>query len=262
MNWHRVIAVMQKYWYNSRRDVFRIFDIFWWPTFELFIWGLLSVYIQKASANNVNLMSMLIGAVVLWVFFDRSSRDISIAMMDDIWNKNLVNMFSTPLRIGEYVVGIMLIAAIKLLISAVFMGLLAAFLYGFNILEFGWYLVPSIIGLTVMGWSISLFIQSIILRFGHTVEVVIWAAAVLVQPFSCVFYPLTTLPVWAQKIALFLPSTYLFENMRSVLFGQPISREQIFVSFGLNIVYLLLSVAFFYKTFRHAKIHGLLVHYY
>lgn len=262
MNWKRVKAIVCKYIYVSQRDIFRIFDVFWWPTFQLFIWGLFSVYLQKASENSLNLISILLGAVILWMFFDRSSRDISIAIMDDLWNKNFVNLFSTPLSIAEYLTGIILVAIVKLALSAVIMAILAYVFYSFQIMRLGWYLIPAVFGLTIMGWTVSLLIQSIILRFGRNVEVFIWAAAILVQPFSCVFYPLTTLPSWAQKVALFLPSTYLFENMRNILFDRSISIEQLVFSLGLTVVYFACSIAFFYQTFNYAKNKGLLVKYY
>lgn len=262
MNWARVGAIIHKQLVNSRRDIFRIFDIFWWPTFQLFIWGLFSQYLQKASVNGLNLVSVLVGGVILWTFFDRSSRDISMAIMDEVWNRNLVNLFSTPLTAAEYIMGVVIVAVIKLIVSAIFMILLATVFYGFHVNLFGWYIAPVAVGLVVMGWSVSLFIQAAILRFGHTVEVFIWATAVLLQPFSCVFYPVTALPFWAQKIALLLPSAYLFENMRQLLAGHQVSSEQLAISFGLNGVYFLVSLWVFYQSFHYAKDQGLLVKYY
>ena len=83
MNWTRVGAVMLKTWHNSKRDVFRIFDIFWWPAFELFIWGIFSIFLSRTSTSGVNIVTLLLGAIILWTFFDRSSRDISISMIED-----------------------------------------------------------------------------------------------------------------------------------------------------------------------------------
>lgn len=256
MNRIRIAAIMQKSWYNAKRDIFRIFDIFYWPAFELFIWGLFSLFIAKTSSSGVNIISLLLGGIILWTFFDRASRDISIALIDELWNRNFVNLFSTPLAVGEYLVGVGIVAVIKLIISILFMFFLANVLYGFRVSSIGFYVIPAAIGLTVFGWSLSLVVQSCILRFGHTVEVFIWAIAVMVQPFSCVFYPLSTLPGWAQHIALLLPSTYLFENMRQNMMGNGYNWQQLAISFGLNIMYFLLSVWFFYQSFAHGKESG------
>jgi ABC-2 type transport system permease protein len=259
MNTVRITAIMIKSLYNLRRDVFRIFDIFYWPAFELFLWGLFSMFIAKTSTSGINIINILLGAVILWTFFDRASRDISIAMIDELWNRNFVNLFSTPLTVSEYLVGVTIISTIKLILSIVFMFFLAKVIYGFNIGAFGFYFIPAAIGLTVFGWSLSLIVQGFILRFGHTVEVFIWAVATLFQPLSCVFYPLSTLPQWAQSIAVCLPSTYLFENMRHAMSGLSVDWNQLAISFGLNILYLILSMIFFSRSFAQAKRSGNLI---
>jgi ABC-2 type transport system permease protein len=259
MNLNRIQGVLYKQWLTNKRDIFRIFDVFWWPAFQLFVWGLFSVYLNStANAGKVNLVTLLLGAVILWTFFDRSSRDISIAFIDELWNRNFINLFSSPLKVSEYLVGVVIVAFVKLIISAVFMFFLSAVFYNVDIFKFGWSFIPLATGLVIMGWSISIIVQSCILKFGHTVEVFIWAAAVLVQPFSCVFYPLSSLPTWAQKIALCLPSTYLFENFRLNLMSQKIDLTGLFISYGINIVYFMISLWIFYRSYDDAKNRGFL----
>lgn len=259
MKLQRVKGVLYKQWLSNKRDVFRIFDIFWWPTFQLFVWGLFSVYLNSnANSGKLNLVNMLLGAVILWTFFDRSSRDISISFIDELWNRNFINLFSTPLRLSEYLLGVIIVAVIKLIVSALFMFILAAVFYNLSIFSFGWIFIPAACGLILMGWTISFIVQSFILKFGHTVEVFIWAAAVLVQPFSCVFYPLSVLPGWAQKVALALPSTYLFENVRSSLIRGTVDIKGLAFSYALNLIYFVISVWFFYRAYDDAKNRGYL----
>ncbi|OGG08851.1 hypothetical protein A2154_02120 [Candidatus Gottesmanbacteria bacterium RBG_16_43_7] len=259
MNIYRIRGVIYKQWLTNKRDIFRIFDVFWWPAFQLFTWGLFSSYIESSKqAGSINFITLLLGGVILWTFFDRSSRDISLAFIDELWQRNFVNLFSSPLRVSEYLTGIIIVAIVKLIISAMFLFFLASVLYHFQIFRFGWYFIPAVSGLIMLGWSISLVVQGFILKFGHTVEVFIWAAAVLLQPFSCVFYPVATLPVWAQKVALFLPSTYLFENMRLYLTDGIVQWQDLWLSFGLNGLYLVGSILFFYRAYFDAKRRGYL----
>ena len=42
----------------------------------------------------------------------------------------------------------------------------------------------------------------------------------LLAPFSCIYYPLETLPVWMQNIAQYLSTTYVFEGMRALILGE------------------------------------------
>lgn len=46
----------------------------------------------------------------------------------------------------------------------------------------------------------------------------------LLQPFSCVFYPLESLPRWAQGIAGLLPGTYAFDWGQRCLSGCSVGR--------------------------------------
>ena len=253
MNVMRVRAITQKFWYSTRRDIFRLSDIFFWPVIELFIWGIFSVFLAKSQVNGVNLVTMLLGGVILWSFFNRASKDISLVMIDELWARNFINLFSTPLTMGEYVVGAITIGFFKLLVSITLMFFLAYIFYGFHISSIGFFVIPSAIGITVFGWTLSILVQSCFLRYGHTVEVFIWAVAALVQPFSCIFYPISALPGWAQSVARLLPTTYFFENMRSVMMGNGVHWTQIALAYGLNIVYLSLSILFLSRSFAHAR---------
>jgi ABC-2 type transport system permease protein len=259
MNIKRIEAIVQKSWYSTQRDVFRIFDIFFWPVIELFVWGIFSVFIAKTATDSVNLVTMLLGGVVLWTFFNRASKDISLAMIDEMWSRNFINLFSTPLLISEYIVGVIIVGLTKLLVSIIFMFFLAYLLYGFQISSIGLYIIPSALGLTVFGWTLSIFVQACFLRYGHTVEVLIWAMASLVQPFSCIFYPLSALPQWAQYIARLLPTTYFFENMRATMTGSTVHIGELIVASGLTVFYLILALFFLYRSFDHAKQTGSLV---
>jgi ABC-2 type transport system permease protein len=61
-----------------------------------------------------------------------------------------------------------------------------------------------------------------------------------------------------QIIAQAIPATYVFEGMRQVLRGEPMSYYQLVMAFALNIVYLLLAGLFFNHMFNQAREKGLL----
>lgn len=258
MNLMRVWAIVVKFWFDTKRDMFRLFDVFWWPAFNLFVWGLLSTYLTQLSNGSVNFVLLFLAGTIFWSFFDRASRDISRSMVEELWSRNLPNLFSTPLTLTEYIAGVLIVAFIKLVIGSAFLLVLAKIFYGFQVSTMGWSVLGIMAGLMIFGWSVSFLIQAFVLRYGHTVEVFIWAVTVLLQPFSCVFYPLSALPAWAQWVARGFPSMYLFEQMRAIISGTPVHPGDIFISMALNVTYLILSVIFFYRTFRHAKANGLL----
>jgi ABC-2 type transport system permease protein len=82
---------------------------------------------------------------------------------------------------------------------------------------------------------------------------------VLIQPFSAVFYPVSALPQALQYIAYALPSTYVFEGMRAVIATGTLQLSTLFISLGLNAVYLVLVTWFFYAMFKKVKEKGLLL---
>ena len=258
MNGARIGAIILKFWFDTKRDLFRLFDIFWWPAFNLFVWGLLSSYLTRVANGSINFVLLFLAGTIFWSFFDRATRDISRSMVEEQWNRNLPNIFSTPLTLTEYVVGVLAVGTIKLFVGGAFLLILATVFYGFEMGALGWFLFPAMVGLMMFGWSVSFVMQAMVLRYGHTVEVFIWAVTVLLQPFSAVFYPVNVLPSWAQVVARLLPPTYLFEAMRAVITGAPVEPGAMVVSFSLNALYLALSVAYFYRTFHYAKLHGLL----
>jgi ABC-2 type transport system permease protein len=130
--------------------------------------------------------------------------------------------------------------------------LTAIVLYKFNIFSLGWYLIPGLINLILVGWWVGFIINGLILRFGNRVESFAWAFIFVIYPFSAIFYPVNILPVWAQVIAGILPTSYVFENMRNVVFYSTFDPGQILLSLALNILYLCLALLFLHKMFTQA----------
>ena len=47
----RVYAIVLRYLYGIPSDVPRLFDIFFWPLVDLFVWGFLTVYLAQARGG-------------------------------------------------------------------------------------------------------------------------------------------------------------------------------------------------------------------
>ncbi len=46
--------------------------------------------------------------VFLWDFFIRIMQGVTMAFFEDVWSRNFLNIFATPLLISEYVAGLVL----------------------------------------------------------------------------------------------------------------------------------------------------------
>ena len=258
MKWYRIEALLLKYTYITKNRVDRLFDIFYWPIIDLFVWGFASFYIKALS--DVNILSMLLGGIILWVFVWRSSQDIATFVLEDFWARNLYNLFSSPIKLSEHVLSIIIFAFLRGLATFSVLVILSWFMYQFTIFKLPlFFLAFAVFIISMVGWSLGLFITSLILRFGQRIQVLAWSSVWLIQPFSCVFYPLAVLPGWAQSIAKFLPTTYVFENMRNFfLDGSTINYSQMWYSFGLSIILMGVAATLLYSSFKKAKQTGLL----
>ncbi|MBI3232118.1 MAG: hypothetical protein HYZ51_03520 [Candidatus Doudnabacteria bacterium] len=79
----------------------------------------------------------------------------------------------------------------------------------------------------------------------------------VIAPFSVVYYPLAVLPGWAQKIALIVPSSYVFEGARQVLIQGELDWRKVIVALSLNVLYLALALAFFKSSFKKVLDRGI-----
>ena len=137
--------------------------------------------------------------------------------------------------------------------------LLAIPFFGVSVFDMGMPLALFFFNLVLTGWAISQFVTAILIRYGLGAESLSWVLPFLIAPFSCIYYPLSTLPEWMRRIAEFLPTTYVFEGMRALLLDGVWRKDLLLQAFGLNLVYLTIGVVTFLFSFRIARKHGLLL---
>ncbi|MEK7106054.1 MAG: ABC transporter permease, partial [Patescibacteria group bacterium] len=157
----------------------------------------------------------------------------------------------------ELMISFLVFGFIKTIISVSFSASLSYLLYGYNVFDFGLYLIPFSLSLLMTGWAFGFIIAGFIIRFGTRIQTMAWAGAALLSPFSAAFYPISALPSWAQTIAKAIPASYIFEEMRSLLFTGKVEIDKLILSFALNIIYLIISMSFFIFMFRKSKQHGI-----
>ncbi len=236
----------------------RVADLFYWPLLDLLFFGFLSLYLTRREGTPI-LLGLFLGALILWDIFFRVQQGISVSFLMELWTRNFLNLFVTPLTVLEFLVALMLWGLIKISITMTLMTALAFLLYHFNLFTLGFSLVPLIAGLVVFAWAVGIVVIAIILRYGQGAEVLAWGMAFFFQPFGAVFYPLALYPPWLGKILVFMPLPHFFEGMRTVLAGQPLPVADLLWGFGLDALYLAGAFAFFGYMFSLAMRRGLLL---
>lgn len=249
MKKHRIFGVLLRYIYNFRRSYDSLTDAFYWPLLDLLLWGLTSTYIQKTSGNT-NIILIMISGIVFWIIFWRAQYEITIGFLYELWNKNLVNLFVSPLKFSEWVTAWILMGIIKATASFFFACLLAFLLYKTNLFLYGFSMIPFALVLLMSGWWIGFFIAGILMRFGVKIQTIAWSVPWIFAPFSAIYYPVTILPEWAQYISKALPMSYVFEGMREVMTTGHLDFSKIVTATILNIAYLTLAIIFLKTGFN------------
>ncbi|OGP14510.1 MAG: hypothetical protein A3I75_00875 [Deltaproteobacteria bacterium RIFCSPLOWO2_02_FULL_50_16] len=257
-SWSHIFAMFMRYSYLHKRSIPRAFEIAFWPVMELLVWGFVSLYIQQVAHGALSkIIVFLINAMIFWDILYRSQQAIALSFVQDVWTQNIINILVTPLRIWEWIVAAFIYGFVKILIILIILSVLALGLYNFNLIETqGLYLIPMSLNLLLFGGSVGLITSSLILRWGLAAEALIWGVPFLLQPISAVFYPLSILPPWLQVIAMGLPSTYIFEGMRTIVKEGSLSLDYLLLPFFLNIFYFIVSALIFLWMYRQAQIHG------
>lgn len=257
MRLYRINALLLKYYYITINRVDRIFDIAYWPVIDLFIWGFTGFYIQQLS--DINVLSLLLGGIILWIFVWRSSQDIAVFVLEDFWSRNLYHLFTSPVKLSEHMSSIVIIGFLRSLATFLIMWPVAALFYSFNILKLSPLLIAlSIFLLTLFGWAMGLFITAFIFRYGQRIQVLAWSVTFVLQPFACIFYPLASLPQWAQKIAVIIPPTHVFEALRASISKTPINYAGLFYAFVIDVILFVAMAYFLELSFKKSKQTGLL----
>lgn len=255
MNVKRIQGVFLRYFYDLYKGYHFLADLFYWPFVDIILWGLTSIWIQSQH-NNTLIPMILMTALIFWQIARRGSMDISSSLLLEFWNRNLVNLFSTPLRVSEWVFGVILLGLVKLCITIGFGAVVVYLLYSLNIFAVGWAFLPFTISLVIFGWAIGFLAASAIIYFGHQMEALAWMIAFVFAPFSAVFYPVDVLPAWAQVIAWTIPTTYIFEGMRAILNTGTFSAHFFWISLALDAVYLSLALLLFKTMFEKSRSKG------
>jgi ABC-2 type transport system permease protein len=221
MSWRRIRAVVKRHAWVLWRSPHRWFDVVVWPVVDTLLFGSLGVLMARQAGAPSTAAAGLLAGITLFHVVYQSEISVAVGFLEETWSRQLLNLMVTPLREIEYVAGVALFGLVKLAIGMVVVCLTAWFAYAFAITSIGWGLLPIAALLLLIGWTISLFVIGLVLRFGPGAEVLAWGIMFVVMPLSGIFYPADALPGALQPVARVLPTTHLFAAARQLIDGQP-----------------------------------------
>jgi ABC-2 type transport system permease protein len=255
----RVAAMMLRYWYLLRSSWPRLIELVYWPTVQMITWGFLQYYIGQNAGFFARAGGTFIGAVLLWDILFRGQLGFSISFMEEMWARNIGNLMMSPLRPMEFVTALMVMSLVRLAIGVIPVTVLAVAFFGFNLYGLGFALVAFFLNLMLTSWAVGIFVTGLVLRNGLGAENLAWSIMFLFMPLTCVYYPVTTLPVWLQPVAWALPPTYVFEGMRALLIQNVFRGDLMLDALALNTVLFSGGVIAFLALLQSARRHGSLM---
>ena len=259
MNLSRVAGLTLRYFYLYRSSLPRLLEQLYWPVVDLLVWGFLTIYLRRFAGELPDFLAYFLGGLILWDILFRSQVGVSVAYLEEVWSRNLLNLFVSPLTTREFLASAMTIAIMRVAFTATVTLVIAWGFYGFNAFVMGAWIWTFMGSLILMGWSLGFFISALIMRFGQGAESLAWGLIFLVQPVAAVFYPVAVLPKALQHVSQYIPAAHVFEGMRQVLDGAGPPLHHLAWAYGLNAIYLAGSLVFFYAMLAEAKREGRLL---
>jgi len=252
----QVNAFFFKIWLITRKRVFHLFEILFWPAIGLVSVGMLTRFL-RLDANMVAFI--LIGVIALSVV-QIGQLDISYVILYSIWNKSLKQELAAPVNIFHLIVGTWLMGVIHSLLVLVILAGFSAGTFGFRFLDhgllpIGWFFG----GLLLTSAAVGIAVCALAFRFGGRAHVGANSIVSVLVLLSGIYYPVEVLPAALRVVSACIPVTYFLEYFRS-FYGFPVSSPHGLVTgYALAIFYLAAATATLLWAVHHSKKSGILL---
>src|SRR4029078_11042681 len=170
----------------------RIAELTYWPVMQMLTWGLLSQVLMRNSTFVAQAFGVLIAAVLLWDVLFRGNVGVAVSFLEEMWSRNLGQLFASPLRPWEWAVALVLVGLIRVVIGIVPAALLCIPLYHYSVFDMGLPLLAFFANLMAFGAAGGVAVSAIVLRYGMGAENLAWVAIFVIAPLTGVYYPIST----------------------------------------------------------------------
>jgi ABC-2 type transport system permease protein len=259
MSYTRITALMLRYIYLLRSSWPRLLEIIFWPTMQLITWGFISQHLISESEWYKKAPALLLTAVLLWDILFRSHINFALSFLEELWSRNLANLFVSPLRPHEMLVSLTVISLLRTMVGVIPACFIALPMFNLDIFGLGAPLILFYLNLVFFGWCTGICVVAILIRFGVAAESLAWLSIFLIAPLMAVYYPVEVLPPALQKLAYSIPPAHVFEGMRTLYLEGILKTGYLWRAAGLNILYFALAFGVFNIAYRSARRHGLLL---
>jgi len=251
----QIWAFVIKNWIITKRNVFSLFEILFWPVVGFFSVGLLTHFLDL----NADMSGFILIGVISMSVIQVCQIDVAYVLLYDLWSKSLKHTFIAPVHPFQLISGAWLIGVIRSLTVFLLLSFLSTFTFGFNFLKPGLGpLILFLLGLFLISALIGISVCILVLLFGYKAEVAAWSITSLMALICGIYYPVSILPSPLPEIARAIPLTYFLEYFRS-FYGFKSGGNLLGKGFGEIGIYLAVEAVFFKIVLQRARKTGVLI---
>jgi len=253
MSLSRIAAIFLRQLFLYKSNPTRLASIFLWIIIDIIQWGFITKYLGSLGQDTFSFITVILGAIILWGFMTRIQQGIMMSFLEDIWTQNFINFFASPLKVREYLSGLVLTSLTTGLAGFLAMIAIAWAAFGYDIFKIGMLLLPFMCVLLIFGIAMGIFISAMIFRLGPSAEWLGWPIPIVLSLFAGVYYPISTLPPSLRIISYLIPPAYVFESMRAILTSGAFPDNLFFnlmTGAALAAAYLVATCFFFIHIYR------------
>ena len=247
------MASAYKNWIISKRNVFTLFELFFWPMISLLSIGLLTRFLE---VDETMVSFLIVGAIALTIL-QVAQIDVAYVLLFDMWSKSIKNTFITPVKSYHLIFGALLFGVVRGTFVFAILVLVSRYLFGFRFMDGGIFpVLVFLAGIFSVAAVIGITVCISILTFGQKADVAAWSLSGLILLISGIYYPVEVLPPTLQLLARAIPLTYFLEYYRSIFIPGP---HNLALGTALAALYLAVGLILFDKSIERARRTGILL---
>ncbi len=249
-------AFVFKNWIITKRNVFSVFEILFWPVVGFFSVGLLTHFLKL----DPDLSGFILIGIISMSVIQVCQIDVAYVLLYDLWSKSLKHTFIAPVRSFQLILGSWMIGIVRSFCVFLLLSISSYLAFGFDCFRPGpGPLVLFLIGLFLISAVIGMAVCILVLLFGYKADVAAWSFSYLLSLLCGIYYPVSILPTPLPAIAKGIPLTYFLEFFRTYYGYQGQFRHLLLWGFGLSVIYLVLGAVLFSVVLQRARRIGTLI---
>src|SRR5690606_31632242 len=115
----RIFALPRRHWYVLSGSWTRIVELFYWPAVQMLMWGFLTQFLAGKASFVAQAFGVFLAGMMLWDSLFRVQLGVAISFLEEMWARNLGNLFVSPLRPSEFAASVLLMGVLRALVGMI-----------------------------------------------------------------------------------------------------------------------------------------------